>query len=276
VIERTAHVTPFGVRLVDQLTGRTEAEGIDVTLSRDPRERPIAAFRTASGIFAAHWLPGFRAWELADVDDEGSTVQPVVTQRAYRLEVVDRSGRFFSFAVDGVLLPARGLLTLDLGSPPGSPPAVVPGLPLFSRPGRLPPASMAVVRAHLERDTGKPAKHAALEVVPAPGLPAVRGIADERGEVAVMFPYPKPPGFAGSPLQGSRRPLRETSWHIAYEVLMPLPGSPPDDDELPQLSTFLDQAPAPYTAQGSPPPTPGEDTVAYGRETSLPNLVVGA
>jgi hypothetical protein len=276
VTERTAHVTPFGVRLVDAQTGRTQADGIEVRLVGDRRDRPIAAYRTRSDIFAAHWLPGFRAWELPEVDDQGDTVQPVVSQRAYRLEVRDASGRFFSFAVDGVLLPNRGLLAVDVGSPPDSPPSRGQGLPLFSRPGRPAPASTAVVRARLLRATGGPATHSALEVVPEPGLPPVRGIADERGEVLVMFPYPKPPGFNGSPPVGSRRPLRQTQWKISYEVLMPRLGSPPDDDELPQLSTFLDQVPTTVTTLGSPPGVLGEHTVSYGRETSLPTLLVGA
>jgi hypothetical protein len=275
VIERTSHVTPFGVRLVDAQTGRTEADDIEVRLISDRRERPITAYRTPSGIFAAHRLPGIRAWELPDVDDDGNTVQPVVPQSEYRVEVRDRSGRFFSFAVDAVLLPFRGLLVIYGDSPPGSPPSRSRGLPLFSRPGRPAPAGTAVVRARLLRDTGEPAAHAALDLVPERGLPPVRGIADERGEVVVMFPYPKPPGFTGSPPVGSRRPLRQTQWKISYQVLTPLLGSPPDDDGLPQLSTFLDQAPATFTALGSPPTALGEHTVVYGRETSLPTLLVG-
>lgn len=276
VIERSSHVTPVGVRLVDVMTGRTEADEIEVRFVRSRRALPITAFRTPSGVFAAHWVCGLREWELPRLNEAGDAVHLAVTPRPFRLEVRDRSGRFFSFAVDGVPMPSAGLLVALGDSPPGSPPAPGGALPLFSRPGRPAPASTAVIRARLLHHTGEPAAHAALEVTPAPDLPPVRGIADERGEVAAMFPYPKPPGFAGSPPTGSRRPLRETQWKVTYRVLTPVAGSPPDDGDLPQLSTFLDQAPATFAVLGSPPGPAGEHTLVYGRETSLPTLLVGA
>jgi hypothetical protein len=206
----------------------------------------------------------------------------------FRVEVRDGSGRYHSFGVDEVLLPSEGLLAPECAgppaSPPGSPPAPAPAsLPLFSLPGRPVPAGMAVVRARLEhRADRRPAAHAALEVTPSPGAAPVRGIADERGEVAVLFAYPPPPGLAGSPPAGTKRPLSSTRWPVTVRALLPRAGSPPEAGELPELCRLLDQSPTSLTTTESPPRELGEETVEYGRELVLRSspgdaaLLVGA
>jgi hypothetical protein len=280
VIERIARAAPVGVRLHDVVTGRSVADDIEVRILAE-RRGPVTAFRTRSGVFAAHGLHGLRAFESPDVAENGELDTAPIVPLPFRIEVTDRSGRYFSFVVGNALLPSDGLLTVPCGSPPASPPGSPPeaphaSLPLFSRPGRPVPASTAAVRSRLLYDTGEPAVHAALEVVPPPGLAAARGIADERGEVLVMFPYPKPPGFAGSPPAGTKSPLRKTKWTVSLHAFVPRVSSPPEEGALPELCTLLDQLPASLVATASPPSALGEATVEYGRETVLNPLVVGA
>jgi hypothetical protein len=283
-VERIAHFAPVGVRLVDTVTGRPVSEDVSVLVVPPPPAPATTAFRTPSGVFAAHGLRSLRAWELRDVGPDGLPLPAADPALPFRVEVRDGSGRFHSFAVDRVLLPSGGLLAPACGSPPGSPPdAAAPALPLFSLPSRPIPPGMAVVRARLQHHGERsPAAYAALEVVPAPGAAPVRGIADERGEVAVLFGYPEPPGLAGSPPAGTKRPLAATSWPVTVRAFLPRAASPPEAGELPELCSLLDQSPTTLTTTESPPRELGEATLEYGRELVLRSspgdaaLLVGA
>jgi hypothetical protein len=170
-------------------------------------------------------------------------------------------------------LPTDGLLSIPCGSPPLSPPDEESRfLPLFSRPDRTVPPGTAVVRARLLHEADlTPAAYAALEVVPRPGAAPVRGIADERGEVAVLFSYPPPSGFTGSPPAGTKRPLASTTWTVTVDAFLPRAASPPQEGELPDLCTLLDQSPATLLTATSPPMGLTEATLEYGRELVLPS-----
>ena len=287
-VERLAHFVPFGVRLLDVATGRPVSEDVTVRIVPPPPAAATTAFRTPSGVFAAHGLRSLRAFELRDVGPDGLPVPADDAPMPFRVEVRDLSGSFHSFAVDRALLPSDGLLVPACGSPPDSPPGSPPdaahdALPLYSLPGRAVPPGMAVVRAQLRNAADRsPAAFAALEVVPSHGAAPVRGIADERGEVAVLFPYPQPPSLAGSPPAGTRRPLSSTRWTVGVRAFVPRVASPPEAGELPELCSLLDQSPTTLTTTESPPRELGEATVEYGRELVLRSspgdaaLLVGA
>jgi hypothetical protein len=269
-VERLAHVTAVGLRLRDAATGHVVADDLSVDVVPPPPGRATSAIRTPSGLFAAPRVRGLRAWELRDVGADGLPVDVAVDPVAARVAVRDRSGRFHDFGLE-VQLPADGLLANPCGSPPPSPPP--PGerhLPLFSLPGRTAPAGLAAVRARLLREADRaPAAYAALEVVPRPGAAPVRGIADTRGEVVVLFPYPSPQGLAGSPPAGTKKPLAQASWTVSLQVFVPPDAPPPAAGELPDLCTFLDQSPATLVTTASPPAEIGEATLMYGRELVL-------
>jgi hypothetical protein len=188
-----------------------------------------------------------------------------------RIEVRDRSRRFHSFAVEDVELPAEGILAARCPGLQAAPRNEdTDALPLFSRASRPVPAGTAVVRARLLHHADRaPAAYAALEVVPRVGAEAVRGIADERGEVVVMFPYPQPSGISGSPPSGTKRPLAKATWNVRVRALAPRQPSPPAEPGLPDLCTFLDQSPATLLTSASPPTELGEATLEYGRELVL-------
>ena len=91
-----------GCGCVDAATGAPVSHDVTVTLFpprlRASRSSPC---RTPSGVFAAHGLPVARAWELRDVGPDGEPVDVVADPAVARVEVVDSSGRFFSFAIGG-------------------------------------------------------------------------------------------------------------------------------------------------------------------------------
>jgi hypothetical protein len=271
VLERDPHVTPLGVRFRDAVTGETVSDGLVVT---HPATRPPGRARalvTPSGAFAASGFPGLRAAELGAGDDVYWDDLPATG--TYELEVLDTAGRFHPFRFEAEL-PARGFFELScvqayserLGE--GS-------LPLFSTPARRVPAGLGVLRADLrDADTGGPAAWAVLEVTPEGGVTSV-GVADARGSVAVILPYPEPTGLEASP-PGGRRSLAEQTWSLElralYEPAAPVPA-------VPDLCDVLGQGEATLVAADSPPAPLTHATLEFGRElvvrsTGRPELLV--
>jgi hypothetical protein len=274
-LEREAHLAAFGVRLRDVVTGQI-VDDVSVRLVPVAAGRAVVAVRTPSGVFAAHGLSSLRRWERRGVGPDGLPEPVDVDPVPFRVEVRDGADRYHSFAVH-TELPSQGLLTVPCGSPPSSPPnRASPSLPLFSLPGRTPPAATAVVRARLAHPDRTPAAHAALDVVAQEGAAPVRGIADWRGEVIVMFPYPSPPGFTGSPPSGSKQPLAQTAWRVTLRAYLPPFTSPPTVDQLPDLCGFLDQSLTTLRTSSSPSQELSEATLTYGRELVLRSSPVDA
>jgi hypothetical protein len=142
------------------------------------------------------------------------------------------------------------------------------GVPLFSAPARIAPAGTAAVRADL-RDavTGAPAAWAVLEVSSA-GTPVHRGVADERGSVVVLLPYPEPPWHGPSPPPGSRA-LSDQTWSVSVSVRYSPAATSPPAGEPPDLCAVLTQSPATLLAMLSPSSPLGAQTLAFGRELVL-------
>jgi hypothetical protein len=195
--------------------------------------------------------------------EEPVIVSPVLV----RVEVRDELHRYLPCLVK-VILPVDGLIAPDLGSPRSSPPSSGGELaiPLYSAPSRTVPAGLAVVRATLVRAADRqPAAYAALEVSPDPAAAPVRGIADERGEIAILFDYPTLPRQLGSPPATTKRSLADTTWTVRLRAYLPrqAPGS------LPEVDRLLDQRPADLTTTTSPTAAVTQAEVSYGRECVL-------
>ena len=131
----------------------------------------------------------------------------------------------------------------------------------MSTPARVVPAGVAVLRATLrDADTGGPAAWALLETGTG------RGVADARGEVAVLFPYPPLPSFGGSPPSSTRRPLLEEQWTVTIDGFYDrLP-----QDVTPDLCDLLAQRRADTLQSLSPPTAVAPQTLTYGRELVVP------
>jgi hypothetical protein len=239
-LEFVTRVTPLGLRFWDAVTGAVVADGLAVTAYPPGGGRRVSAYTTRSGVFVLQGLPGLR--DLEEGEGDAAYWDFLPPGRRFVLEVVDREGRFqpFTFTAD---LPARGLLTwrCEKASPPESAAAFVP---LFSTAARTVPAGTAVLRADLWDPWAQvPAAWAVLEVR-APGRPPVRGIADGRGRVAVLFPYPEPTSpfpDLGSPPAGAAAPFTAQEWPLevraAYAPQDPAPA-------IPDLCDTLGQPPA--------------------------------
>jgi len=252
VLDRLTSVAPLGLRFHDATTGQAIGDGLDV--SAYPFGQPNAArpmFPNRRGVFVLHHAAGLRTLENGAGDDDYWNNLP--PKKNFVIEVRDLEDRFLPFQFVAAL-PNRGVFEWQdpvLGSPPSTNKSV----PLFSSPARPAPAGMAVVRADLwdpKRETsGAEAASAVLELYDNDRFVA-RGIADQQGRVAVMFPYPAPKSFApssppGSPLGSPPRAvgpaLTDQVWTFRVRALYAVQSPPqiPSSDALPDLRAVLSQ-----------------------------------
>jgi hypothetical protein len=271
VVERIARVSPLGVRFWDAASSRFVSDGLTVSYSWGNGTRRRTAVTNRASVYVLADLPGLRELEFGD--------HPALTQagakpgdaeywglipglaRTYRIDVVDTLRRFLPFWFEA-RLPFRGLFEPGCGSALSPPAPGNEAVPLFSAPSRPAPAGSGVVRAELVEPSGAPAAWALLEVTAA-GAPPVRGLADERGQVAVIVPYPEPSAAAVSPLAGGTRRLAEERWDVTVRCFYDRPSPP---EEPPELCRVLEQAPAFVDLDASPPEAL---QLAFGRDLVL-------
>ncbi|HKG13602.1 MAG TPA: hypothetical protein VKB12_09685 [Pyrinomonadaceae bacterium] len=109
-------------------------------------------------------------------------------------------------------------------------------LPLFSAPTRSGAGGLATLRASLwDANADAPAAWALLEAR-ITGQTTVRGLADERGRVALVFPYPEPAAFAEQSPPSA--PFAKQEWPVqlfaSYLPQRPVPTLPSLPDALAQ------------------------------------------
>lgn len=188
-LERLTVVTPLGIRFWDPVRDRPIRDGLNVTA------RPAAApgsvtsthaCRTRSGIYAFQELPGLRDIEYPIGDPLLETSPP--SSRRFVIEVEDHRRRFLPTVFD-VAVPFEGIFPVDASaSPPENGP---PGFYLFSAPTRPTLPGLVALRGQLveaNTEPERPAAHAVLEV--RVDGKTWYGVADKRGCVVVLFPYP--------------------------------------------------------------------------------------
>lgn len=238
-LEQVTIVAPLGIRFWDVALGVSVDDGLTVTAwPQGMPDMATRAFQTPSGIYAFRNLPGLHAVEYPLAGGPDSS--PPAARR-FTVEVVDTRGRFLPAAF-GVDLPFRGIF--PRGFTGGGP----PGFYLFSAPTRPPTASLAVIRAQLMDGVNpgaqKAAAYAVMEVA-VPGAGPCIGVADERGCLAVLFPYPTFGASAQGASPGpSPRGISQQRWEVAIGVryapaaLTSLQGS-----SVPDLRSILNQSP---------------------------------
>jgi len=266
MLEALTRTAPLGVRPWDAVTGRAVTDGLRLSEVR----HGVSATPNRSGVFVFHDLPGLHDSAYGSGDDVFWATPPVPAR--FLLELVDRERRFLPFRFDADA-PARGVFRHHCPQAVAPPEVDVPGLPLFSAPGRPVPPGSAVVRADLwdlERDA--PAAWAMLEVTPV-GAPMVRGIADEQGRVVVLLAYPEPHWPGSSPPPGSRA-LADQTWSLQLAVRYDAAGAnprPPDRAAgvAPDLCAVLGQRPARLLENPSSATPLTGATLAFGRQLTL-------
>src|SRR5215471_15577417 len=203
LLDRLTTVAPLGLRFQDASTGQVVGDGLTVSaypLGHLNARRDLAPNRR--GVFVLHDAPGLRQlMNGAGDDDYWNTLPP---KKDFVIEVRDSQGRFLPFQFVAAI-PNRGVY--EWQDPlTASPLSTARSIPLYSAPTRTPPAGMAVIRADLwdptGENTGSDAASAVLELYDNDRFVAC-GIADDKGRVAVMFPYPPPRSFAPSSPPGS-------------------------------------------------------------------------
>ena len=274
-------VAPLGLRFHDATTGALVGDGLSVwayPLGRPSAKRNAVANR--KGIYVLHH--GYGLLEQEHGDGTASFWNNVVT-KDFVIEVSDELGRFQSFQFV-VGLPVKGIFKWDgsLDSPLSERTTV----PLFSSATRSVPSGMAVIRADLwDTSIDGPAAWAVLEVFSG-GKLIGRGMADEAGRLALLFPYPAPLSFTpasppgsppGSPPVATSPPLTEQVWPLELRALYtperPL-LSPPDFIEdagptLPDLRFTLSQPAATMWADAEQTEILQETNLRFGRELIL-------
>lgn len=266
VLEEVSLVAPLGVRFWDAVTNSFVADGLDVEAypAANPTVR-TKGLANASSVVCFPSLPSLDPVGAGDDEYWGGA-----RRREYVVEVTDMVGRFQPFFFRATL-PVRGLFQLNclpVDSHPGSPlSADVAGVPLFSTAARRAPAGTAVVRADLVNGyTGEAAAWAVLEVRLSGQLLA-RGLADERGSIAILFHYPEPRGLTdGSPPSTIRTPLMEQTWPIDVRAFYSPSVSVPD---IPELCAALNAPPATLWQRVAPPLQLQTTTLAFGRDLIL-------
>jgi hypothetical protein len=273
-------VAPLGLRFRDESTGELVGDGLNVAVYEPGTPSgKTHAVPNPSGIYVAHHAPGLISAEHGAGDAAFWSKLP--PKKNFVVAVTDEKRRFQPFQID-VQLPERGVL--NWMSPFGlSPPADAGSIPLYSSPVRKVPAGMSVLRADLwDASNDEPAAWAVVEAYLDNKLIA-RGIADDQGRLALIFPQPAPRRFTvsspptiTSPPAATGLPLTDQTWSINlrafYQRTDPpplLPGDDAPEQQLPDLRVVLSQPEA--TLWADPERTEILDAVSlsYGRELNL-------
>lgn len=251
-------LTALGIRFWDIALDRQVIDNLVVRAYPVLGTGPVvSAFHTASGVYGFQGLPGMQAVEFKENDGEDTTVpaSPSFTKSFY-IEVTDKLSRFLPviFTVE-LPLSYNGVYLSDDTSLPGGSPGTQnpPGFYLFSAPSRTVSPGLAAIQAALVRQaTGEPAAYAVLQVdVENSGgedIGTWYGIADERGCVSILFPYPDMEvSLSQSPPVSPSVLLEQQEWQLTLQVRyapgeLTYPTNINIESEIPLLESILNQS----------------------------------
>ena len=256
-------VTPLGIRFWDSAQDRQVNDNLAVKAYPVKGTGPVVcAFRSASGVYGFQGLPGMRAVEFGE--DNGD-------KKSFFIEVTDTLNRFLP-AVFTIELPLDydGVYLSDDTPLPGSSPGTPnpPGFYLFSAPARGVSPGMAAIHATLiEQATKEPAAFAVMEVaVESSGgenMGKWYGIADERGCLSILFPYPAMEvSLSQSPPVGPSLSLDRQEWQLTIQVRyepakLSYPSNINIENGIPLLESILNQSAGVIWTQGPVSPVTG-------------------
>lgn len=254
--------TALGIRFWDPILDKQVIDDLVVTARLEKKMSPvITSFRTASGIYAFQGLPGLHDMEYPV---QGET--NIINRKSFIIEVRDRRKQFLTtvFKVN-LPLPYEGIYPNTAYNSPLE--ESLPGFYLFSAPTRSSSPGLAVVRGQLiESVTENPAAYAVLEV-------QVKdrtwyGVADERGCIAVLFPYPAINGmFLASPPVS----IYQQNWEIVIRVRYdPEVLIFPYGSDFPELRSIWSQSSGIIIpSEGNPPVAEFSYNLFFGQEVIL-------
>jgi hypothetical protein len=215
-------VTPLGIRFRDiALEGPITTGLVVLVKPRDSYAPPIALTANPSGVFGFHGMPGLHDVEYPPFPEPALPSPP--SALSFVVMVADRLARFLP-AVFGIELPPP-----PVPSPPtfdiDPDPAPLLDAFLFTAPTRPVTCGLAAIRADLwDIETEQPAAHARVRVTV--GDRSRPGVADERGRLLVLVPWPLLEQLRlGSPPGTAQPPPFEHAWPVSLEVWF-RPGLP--------------------------------------------------
>lgn len=294
-IERHTLNAPLGIKFWDVVTGAYVSNGLRVTAyPGDDQVHSTYASANRSGTYVLHSASGLREFELGVGNVPFTDVSPA--RRRFTITVKDEERRFLPMKLDADL-PFKGLFKWENTMPGGVPLdlAVSPNVPLFSSILRTDPAGMAVLRIELYESPSpeingvrikKPAAWAMVEAR-YNGRLTGRGVADDKGRVAIIFAYP-PPHDSISPFGSSPAgtftagvPFLQEEWTIELQAyyepnVVSSPLSPParsaisSDVIIPNLRNILDQSSASLFLDDERTRPLTEVTLMYGPKVLVP------
>jgi hypothetical protein len=280
ILETVQYRTPLAVAFHDLLTDAPVTDGLLVS---GRRAGLAGRFRlghpTPSGVHVLCGLPFLRDAEFPHPGPgRREETEDLPSAETFDVDVLveDRLGRFLPTVLlvsaprDDVANAADALSACSALA--WSVPADTPMF-LMSSPARALPRTTAVVRACLRRRaTGAPAAHAVL-VVETPGGRRV-GVADTKGNVVVVFPYPDfaVSGTPGSIPAGSHGiPTLAQHWPVTVTVRwQPSTLSYPVGVEVPYVhSVFCQRAGTLFGDDAASGQLSLADTLEYGVELQM-------
>lgn len=294
--ERVTNFTPLGIRFWDSVSDKQVSDHLMIKAYPVTGFRPVInAFRTASGIYAFQGLPGMR--EIENDDSDGVPAVPLSGKKSFFIEVKDELERFLPIVFKVELpLPELGVYLYGgavsvTGSPPLSSAGNPPGFYLFSAPTRTVSPGLAVIYATLEEEsTGDPAAHAVIEAqVQGEDTSANKwyGIADEKGCISILLPYPSiKVSLSNSPPESTAELLKDQQWQLTLrvryapaELTYPTNGN---DIKIPYLESILKQSagviwtdlPGASKDQWTEMLTFGKELILKTREAKKPVLLI--
>jgi hypothetical protein len=271
VLDRITIVTPLGLRFQDAMTGEAVRDGLVV--SAYPTNRPNARrslITNRRGVYVLQNASALR--DLQNGAGDAAYWDNLPATKDFVVEVTDQQARFipFQFVVG---------LPVQWNKPASSPPSIK-DVALYSAPTRTVPAGMATVRADLWDPTaganGGSAASAVLEFYD-DGAMVARGVADQQGRIAVLFPYPAPRSFPVTSPPGSppvnRPALTDQTWtfqaRALYASAIQSPLEPLSEISLPDLQSVLTQPEATLWADEARTEELQEVAVQFGCEKVL-------
>ena len=274
VLERLTLTAALGLVFRDTATGDRVGAGLNVEVYRKtiPRVR-ATAHPNPSGVYVLHDAPGLGSSRFGAGDEAFWATQPELP--GYVVEVSDSERRFLPFSFE-VELFQRGVYSFESPLAASSPPEPTT-VPLYSSATRKVPPGFAAVRAELlDAATNAPAAWAVIEARAA-GRLAARGISDERGRLALLFPHPAPARSAAtsppeSPPVMRAAPLAEQSWELSLAAGYTGELSRPPVAAFPDLHRLLGQLngpPATLWADRAGGEELSHVTLRFGRELIL-------
>jgi hypothetical protein len=283
--ERVNRLCPLGVQFWDVGARTGISDGLDVVCyPKGVAFSEVRGVPNRSGTFSFQNLAFLRKAENGTGDEMFWNSKIATEKVLFVIEVSDPRSRFLPLKFE-VNLPHRGPFSLEfhgnvsplsplsispqevlsringpgskvrMGTWPNSPLQANFCVPLFSAPSRGPIGGQAILYGEILTNLGMPCPWALVTIsIEAPRRGPVYGIglADEKGRVLIMFPYPEPVDLLpGSPYGAAS--LTDQVWEAQIQafweprpVLSPLgkPEGKVRKKEIPELQTILGQAAA--------------------------------